>query len=373
MNDKWTKLKTNLELMLCPPGEGVHTIHTAQDKKDYLHKLLYKTSGNLVHDKWIESLDKLPQSTNISLLGICSDTGGGIQRGANWGPLFIREYLQKYNLGLKYFDMGDVKVIPHLLHDKYLTEKTITNCQKALYKEKVNLPVSPLSIAEKVTKDFYQTFPKKGLLCLGGDHSVSYPIVKEFLLAKKAQGKTVAIIHFDAHTDLLIERLGIDLCFGSWVPHILPFISSPDLVFQVGIRSSGKDKSHWESKFGVKQFWSSEIKKDGAISIARKILSDLKQKCVDELYISVDVDVLDEKYAGATGTPEPEGLDPAEVAIIINQLSAEIKVVSADFVEVAPNVIQKSIPGCPEPETTLYSSLAIITSLIQALNLNNGN
>lgn len=373
MNDKWDKLKINLEFMLCPPGEGVHTVHTAQDKKDHLHKLIYNTSGVLVQEKWIDSLNLLPQSSKISLLGICSDTGGGIQRGANWGPLFIREYLQKYDLGLKYFDMGDIKVIPHLLHDKYLTEKTITNCQKAIYKDEVNLPVSPLSIAEKVTKDFYHTFPKKGLLCLGGDHSVSYPIVKEFLLAKKAQGKKVAIIHFDAHTDLLTERLGIDICFGSWVPHILPFISSPDLVIQVGIRSSGKDKNHWESKFGVQQFWAKEIKKQGAMKIAKNIINDLKRKNVDELYISVDVDVLDEKYAGATGTPEPGGLDPAEVAIIINQLSMEINIVSADFVEVAPNVIQKQITGYPEPETTLYSSLAILTSLIEALNYKNGN
>ena len=51
--------------------------------------------------------------------------------------------------------------------------------------------------------------------------SVSYPLTKAYLTAKKKQGKRAAIIHFDAHTDLLVERLGIDLCFGSWCTHIL--------------------------------------------------------------------------------------------------------------------------------------------------------
>ena len=60
MNDKWDKLKINLELMLCPPGEGVHTIHTAQDKKDHLHQLIYNTSGALVQKKWLDSLNLLP-------------------------------------------------------------------------------------------------------------------------------------------------------------------------------------------------------------------------------------------------------------------------------------------------------------------------
>ena len=69
----------------------------------------------------------------------------------------------------------------------------------------------------------------------------------------------MAIIHFDAHTDLLTERLGIDLCFGSWCTHILEDLNSPSHLVQLGIRSSGKTKSHWENTFGVKQVHQSQM------------------------------------------------------------------------------------------------------------------
>ena len=74
---------------------------------------------------------------------------------------------------------------------------------------------------------------------------LSYPLTKAYLKAKREQGKRTAIIHFDAHTDLLVERLGIDLCFGSWCTHILEFLPAPHHLIQFGIRSSGKPKSHW--------------------------------------------------------------------------------------------------------------------------------
>lgn len=145
------------------------------------------------------------------------------------------------------FDLGGIRVIPHLLSDKYLNEATLANCRKALYHDdQSNYCVSPLSITEDVLHDFYAQFPDKGIFGLGGVHSVSYPLTKAYLQAKKKQGKRTAIIHFDAHTDLLIERLGIDLCFGSWCTHILDDLPVPEHLIQVGIRSTGKSKQHWE-------------------------------------------------------------------------------------------------------------------------------
>ena len=103
---------------------------------------------------WEKSLNNI--STEIPLiLGIPSDNGGGIQRGANWGPLALREeILTEIN---SFQDLGDVRVIPHLLHDKYLNEKTIKICRQALYGRNLKLPVSPLSIAEEALTQIYQT------------------------------------------------------------------------------------------------------------------------------------------------------------------------------------------------------------------------
>ena len=164
-------------------------------------------------------------------------------------------------------DVGDIRVIPHLLMDKYLNEKTIDGCQNALYGESNELPVSPLSITMDFCEEFYKEFTDKGLVSLGGDHSVSFPLTKAYLQKRKEQGKKVAIIHFDAHTDLLDQRLGIDICFGSWAYHIIEDLMEPELLYQIGIRSSGKDEEYWEDKFSVQQDWANEVMQKGAAKV----------------------------------------------------------------------------------------------------------
>jgi agmatinase len=364
MKNDFLKLANNL---MCPPGNGVFTVNTAKERKEKLHNVLYKNSKD-IEKSWKSSLSEKLDDSNTFLLGVCSDTGGGIQRGANWGPLFLRNTLLDEHEGLKYNDLGDIRVIPHLLHDKYLNDKTIKNCQKALYNdEESNLPVSALSLTESICDQFYKSFPEKKLFSIGGDHSVSYPLVKSYLKSKKAQGKNVAIIHFDAHTDLLTERLGIDICFGSWCTHILEYLNKPEYLLQFGIRSSGKDRNHWEKTFDVQQFWATEIREKGPTHVAELVRKYLKEENIDELYVSFDIDALDEKYASATGTPEPGGMSPDEAITIINILSQSFPITGADMVEIAPLVCADHVDH-PEPFTTLTYAAAISAKLIEAMN-----
>lgn len=336
MSQLTAQLKDKLTQCLCPPGNGVFTVNTAKERKEQLHQTIFGQATG-VDDLWKNSLDKLPDASNAVILGIASDCGGGILRGANWGPLFIRSALLESYPELNTFDLGDIRVIPHLLSDKYLNEATIANCRKALYKNvQSKYCVSPLSITEDVLHDFYAAFPEKGIFGLGGDHSVSYPLTKAYLQAKKQQGKRTGIIHFDAHTDLLVERLGIDLCFGSWCTHILDDLPSPDHLIQVGIRSSGKPKSHWENTFGVKQHWAHEVKELGVEKVIENILAQLANQNIDELYVSFDIDAIDDSFASATGTPEPDGLMPTEAMQILHAIAAKYPITGADMMEIAP-------------------------------------
>lgn len=329
-------IKQKLAQCLCPPGNGVFTVNTAKERKEQLHQRIFGQATD-VEQLWKESLNQLPSSSNAVILGIASDCGGGILRGANWGPLFLRSTLIENYPDLTAFDMGDVRVIPHLLADKYLNDATIANCRKALYQdENSDYCVSPLSITEDVLHDFYATYPEKGIFGIGGDHSISYPLTKAYLQAKKKQGKRAAIIHFDAHTDLLVERLGIDLCFGSWCTHILDDLHEKHHLIQVGIRSSGKPKSHWESTFGVKQHWADEVKAQGVEQTIANILGQLENEAIDELYVSFDIDAIDDSYASATGTPEPDGLMPEEAMSILRALAAKYPITGADMMEIAP-------------------------------------
>ena len=348
--------------VLCPPGDGVFTVNTAREKKAELQNKLYPNSTDILQ-AWQNSWGQLA-TENVAILGICSDTGGGILRGANWGPLFLRQKL--YEKSIEAFDMGDIRVIPHLLHDKYLNQQTIANCRRALYGEDREQPVSPLSLTETFCDAFYQSFPQKSIFAIGGDHSVSYPLVKSFLRAKSKQKKRIGLVHFDAHTDLLSERLGIDICFGSWVTHILDDLVHPSDCHQIGIRSSGQEKEHWEKTFGIHQHWSAEVITRGPIEIAGQIVEDFKNKKIDELYVSFDIDAIDSKLASATGTPEPNGLTDHQCLIIIQELSKHFPISGADMVEIAPYLNTNGIAG--GPQSTLSIASKISHELIQELN-----
>lgn len=362
--------QNKLENCLCPPGNGVFTVNTAKERKEQLHQAIFGQTTD-IDNLWKVSLKTLPEASKAVILGIASDCGGGILRGANWGPLFIRSTLLEQHPQITAFDLGDVRVIPHLLADKYLNEATIANCRKALYQDENSpYPVSPLTITEDVLHDFYAEFPSKGIFGLGGDHSVSYPLTKAYLQAKKKQGIRAAIIHFDAHTDLLVERLGIDLCFGSWCTHILNDLHDPSHLIQVGIRSSGKPKSHWESTFGIKQHWAHEIKEQGVDAIITNILNQLKDDNIDELYVSFDIDALDDSIASATGTPEPDGLFLDDTMEILTRLAAVYPITGADMMEIAPFTDSSGL-GADSREKTLKAGGDISAFLLNEINKRN--
>ncbi|MEK6624137.1 MAG: arginase family protein, partial [Bdellovibrionota bacterium] len=300
------------------------------------------------------------------LLGLPSDCGVGIQRGANWGPLFLRLELieAQKQFGTQFLDAGDIRVIPHLLRDRYISKETLHSCRKALYgNSRKNLPVAPLSMAETFLENLYRHHPHATVFGLGGDHSVSYPFIKSFFVKQKKLKRKTGILHFDAHTDLLDKRLGIDICFGSWAYHARMWGETPASLVQVGIRSSGKKKEHWERTLKVKQYWTKEVRKAGAGQIAERIISHYKTLGIEDLYISFDIDALDSTFAGATGTPEPHGLLPHEVAVIIGEVSRHYPIAGADLCEVAPFVRNPDGVSLEPYTTLLYAKLIALLIL----------
>lgn len=349
----------NLKDLLTVPGNGVFTVHTGQDKKDKLLKAYYGTTDiKKTESLWKKSLEKL-SSKKTMIFGIPSDNGGGIQRGANWGPLVVRQEI--LSLKKQFVDLGDVRVIPHLLHDKYLNTKTINECRKALYGKVNKLPVSPLSVAEAALKEIYKKFPEARIFGIGGDHSTSYPLVNAWLKSRKKL-KEAALLHFDAHTDLSVKRMGIDLCFGTWTYQILEKLFSSDHIIQVGIRSSGKDKAHWKKVMGVEQIWAEEFLKKGVAKIYPQIKNHFEKLGVKEIYISFDIDALDEKYAAATGTPEQKGLLPSDCAALIKLLAKDFKVTGCDLMEVAPYVWPEGVEARDQ-----RASVAVAGSIAKVL------
>src|SRR6185295_4942732 len=137
-----------------------------------------------VQQRFRERLEKIARARAV-LLGIPSDVGAGFRRGANLGPQHIRlALLQRKQLHPGLLDLGDVFVVPQLLHDDMLSASQIAAVRAAIYPGvKEPLPVSPLSIAERAWELIFTLNPKVMPFALGGDHSTALPGV--MALAKR--------------------------------------------------------------------------------------------------------------------------------------------------------------------------------------------
>ncbi|KAK6142921.1 hypothetical protein DH2020_023269 [Rehmannia glutinosa] len=162
-------------------------------------------------------------------------------------------------------------------------------------------------------------------LVLGGDHSISYPVVRA---VSEQLGGPVDILHIDAHPDLY------DAFEGNIYSHAYSFARIMEggyarRLLQVGIRSINEEGRQQAAKFGVEQFEMRTFARD------REMLENLQLgEGVKGVYISVDVDCLDPAYAPGVSHLEPGGLSFRDVLNIIHNLRGNI--VGADVVEFNP-------------------------------------
>jgi arginase len=152
---------------------------------------------------------------------------------------------------------------------------------------------------------------------LGGDHSVTYPILKAF--ARKHSDLT--IIHFDAHPDLYDEFE------GSRVSHACPFArimeeSLAKRLVQVGIRTMNAHQRAQAEKFGAE------------VVEMRSLPAFERMKVKGQVYVSFDMDVLDPAFAAGISHWEPGGMSVREAIAHLHAIEGTI--VGADIVEYNP-------------------------------------
>jgi len=358
-----------LATLLRPPGAGIHLVSTGREAQAALvRRLAGAARDEEVVPRWRAELGRAAGARAV-LLGVPSDSGAGFRRGANLAPAAIRERLLETDPGwlgwaraAGLVDLGDVFTVPQLLHDEQLAPAQLEACRRALYPslppdQAAALPVSPLSIAEHALRAVLQANPAAKVLVLGGDHSCAWPAVAALAAARPGLG----VVQIDAHTDLLPERLGIRLCFGTWSFHANQLLGRGGRLIQVGLRASRHDRAHWESTLDVRQLWAAEVRRDPAAAVAR-VVALCRQAGVREVYLSHDVDGLDPAFAAATGTPEPEGLALDTVLSLIRALGREIGLAGGDVVEVAPDLA----PTPAARTTTLDSAVASLRATVEA-------
>jgi arginase family enzyme len=368
--DSVSAVLADLARFLRPAGGGIYTVSTGRAAQDALQQALYGARKPAEVDaSWRAALAGVARA-RVAILGIPSDCGAGLVRGAAYGPQGVREAVLRLCPDFRAIaaregivDVGDVFVIPQLLADDMLGDAQRRACQVALYGAgaAADLPVAPLSIAERVVDLLLGLNPDLRILMLGGDHSVAWPVVSA--LARHAR-RPWAIVHPDAHTDLLPERLGVRICFATWAYHANELLGRGGRLVQVGIRASGHPKEHWEGTLGVRQFWADEVMERGS-AVIDDVLEHLRTLGVQRVYLSNDIDATDSASAPSTGAPVAAGLPVSFVRALIRRVGEAYPLLGADVVEVAPPI------GSPEDarRTTEVGAWYMLDSLASMIGV----
>jgi len=260
---------------------------------------------------YVKNLDEL--KVDFAVLGVPFDEGTWGWPGERYGPQELRERSQEYNheltegfyyidgerttlKGKRWADVGDIEVFPTV----------------------------PATTEEKITTAVRKILEKKAFpIVLGGDHSISFPVIR-------ALSKDVTVIHFDAHLDTWNGEPG-NLDHASWVNRAaqLPHVKK---IVQLGMRGLANDPEAIGNarKIGTKIVTSEQIHKKGVEWALEQVPSS------ENIYISLDVDVMDPTLAPGTGTLEPDGLNFREIDELLKGVTKKGKLVGFDVVEVNP-------------------------------------
>ena len=249
------------------------------------------------------------QRPKLAIIGIRYDENSSFTKGAADAPPQIRAALRSdaWNLTSEngtdlsgesiFFDAGDIE------------------------------PVAGSEMSALIENSVY-TLLADGLMpiSLGGDHSITHPIVRAF--ARKY--KDLSVLHFDAHPDIY------DSYQGNRYSHASPFarIMEQGLVqrlVQVGIRTFTAHQREQVRKFGVESI---EM---------RNLIGNVQLEFDTPVYISFDIDALDPAFAPGVSHREPGGLTTRQAIDLIQRLKG--KVVGADIVEFNPRMDPLHVTG----------------------------
>jgi arginase len=237
----------------------------------------------------------------LALLGVPFDEKSSFLRGAAGGPAAIREA----STGRARNPFTELGV--DLEHDTVMVDRGDVDTSGDVDKTFLRIEAAVRDILKRKAKP----------IIMGGDHSITYPVLRA--IAKRH--KSLDILHFDAHPDLYEDLYG-DRC-----SHACPFarIMEDGLaqgLTQVGIRAATSDQLANARRYRVRIIEMKDFEDGLALSFKRP------------LYISFDMDALDPAYAPGVSHHEPGGLSTRQAIDVIHALDAEI--IGLDVVECNP-------------------------------------
>lgn len=280
----------------------------------------------------------------IAIIGMPMDLGQ-LRRGVDMGPSAIRyggilERLESRSFDVS--DLGDIQVGRGLLENH---PKTGIRNLDAVVQASEKL----MQAIEDVMKE--GAFP----LILGGDHSMSIGT----LAGVSKKYRNMGVIWFDAHGDLntpetspsgnihgmpLAASLGLGepklTELGGFSPKI-----KPENIVIIGARSLDSGEKDLIKEKGINVYTMHEIDRLGMSVVVEETIAYFKERNVDGVHLSFDLDGLDPLHAPGVGTPVPGGVTFREAHLAMELLADTNTITSAEFVEVNPILDERNKTG----------------------------
>jgi agmatinase len=173
-------------------------------------------------------------------------------------------------------------------------------------------------------------------IVLGGDHSIAHPDVGA-VADHLADGRTLGLIHFDAHADNADTVAGVKLSHGTPLRRLVEEGSLKGRnILQIGLRGYWPDPEdfEWARGQGFQWWLMDEVGLRGMETVVDEVAAIARTW--DAMFLSFDIDVVDPGSAPGTGTPEPGGITPREALRAVRRLATEVGFAGMEVVEVAP-------------------------------------
>jgi len=276
---------------------------------------------------------------DVAIVGVPFDTGVNHRPGARFGPRGIRQ--------------GSANLRPHG------GEGELWGPFRALrVVDYGDLDIPPQYIAygiEQIQQGMQPVFEAGVIpIALGGDHSISLPILR----ACVAKHGRVSLVHFDAHPDFWKPAEGRPYHHGT----VFRLAAEEGLIslttsVQVGIRGSLSGEIVQEARdAGLNLITADEFYELGV----ERTLTRLRGLVEGPVYVSLDIDSVDPAYAPGTGTPETAGLTSREIVALVRGLRG-LPIVGIDLVEVSPPYDQSEIT-CLLAANLAYEFLEVLAA-----------
>ena len=195
----------------------------------------------------------------------------------------------------------------------------------------MELPFGEMApLIDEIERVAYEVIGRdKFLLTLGGEHSITPPLVSA--AARKHPG--LSLLQIDAHADMRDAYMGTAHNHACAMRRALEYAR----ITQVGIRSLSTEEAEALPRLNSTVFYDHDMRQDP------KWIDTVVESLSQNVYISIDVDGMDPAIMPATGTPEPGGLSWAEITTLLRRTAERRTIVAADLVELSP------IPGMVAP------------------------